>query len=151
MGSEHGGTFKNIMPPPTQPPMEALTNVLQSSLQSTMASNFYWMLPGFALKQMILGNYCKTNIDPDILDSIDFMVERLESIGNLITCTCKIFHSLFIYTIHLHFLPLRQILILLLQQPQEVPIRTTQTPTKSSVKCACCLRMFFQEHKLVGQ
>lgn len=52
-----------------------------SVFQSTMASNFYWMLPGFALKQMILGNYCKTNIDPDILDSIDFMVERLESIG----------------------------------------------------------------------
>ena len=37
----------------------------------------YWLLPGFVLKRMIMDNFTADEVDPDIADSIDFMVERV--------------------------------------------------------------------------
>eukprot|EP00794_Sanderia_malayensis_P009862 gene9861-10872_t len=53
------------------------TNVFQQ----TVSANMYWLLPGFVLKKMIIDNFSTEEMDPDIADSIDFLVERLENIG----------------------------------------------------------------------
>ena len=37
----------------------------------------YWLLPGFVLKKMIMDNFSTEAIDPDIADSIDFLVEKV--------------------------------------------------------------------------
>ncbi|XP_065672762.1 maspardin isoform X2 [Hydra vulgaris] len=49
--------------------------------QQTNMVNFYWMLPGFLLKKMIMGNFQIEDVDPDTADAIDFMVERLDSLN----------------------------------------------------------------------
>lgn len=53
------------------------TNVFQQ----TNSVNLYWMLPGFILKKMIMDNFSSHEVDPDVADGIDFMVERLDSLG----------------------------------------------------------------------
>ncbi|XP_066916656.1 maspardin-like [Clytia hemisphaerica] len=53
------------------------TNVFQQ----TNSVNVYWMLPGFVLKKMIMDNFQSTQVEPDVADGIDFMVERLDSLG----------------------------------------------------------------------
>lgn len=40
----------------------------------------YWILPGLVLKRMVMGNFSSGKVDPDMVDAIDFMVERLESL-----------------------------------------------------------------------
>ncbi|KAK5648833.1 hypothetical protein RI129_003725 [Pyrocoelia pectoralis] len=40
----------------------------------------YWILPGLVLKRMVMGNFSSGKVDPDMIDAIDFMVERLESL-----------------------------------------------------------------------
>nr|CAD7428393.1 unnamed protein product [Timema monikensis] len=40
----------------------------------------FWMLPSLVLKKMVMGNFTSGKVDPRIADSIDFMVERLESL-----------------------------------------------------------------------
>jgi maspardin len=52
------------------------TNVFQQR----MASNLFWALPGFMLKRMILSNLPSYEVDSEIADSIDFLVEKLESL-----------------------------------------------------------------------
>ncbi len=37
----------------------------------------YWLLPGFVLKKMIMDNFSSEEVDPDIADSIDFLVEKV--------------------------------------------------------------------------
>jgi len=49
--------------------------------QQTSSSNLYWLLPGFVLKKMIMDNFQINQVDPDVADAIDFMVERLDSLG----------------------------------------------------------------------
>ncbi|XP_065059614.1 maspardin-like [Rhopilema esculentum] len=49
--------------------------------QQTVSSNLYWLLPGFVLKKMIMDNFSSEEVDPDIADSTDFLVERLDSLG----------------------------------------------------------------------
>ncbi|XP_066996662.1 maspardin isoform X2 [Anabrus simplex] len=41
----------------------------------------FWMLPSLVLKKMVMGNFASHKVDPAIADSIDFMVERLESLS----------------------------------------------------------------------
>ncbi|CAL4082689.1 unnamed protein product [Meganyctiphanes norvegica] len=41
----------------------------------------FWMLPATLLKKMIIGRFPKKLMDAQIADSIDFMVERLESLS----------------------------------------------------------------------
>jgi len=42
---------------------------------------FLWMLPSMVLKKMVMGNFGNEQMDPDIADSVDFMVEKLESLS----------------------------------------------------------------------
>ena len=36
-------------------------------------------MPGFMLKRMVMGNFTAAEVDPDIADSIDFLVEKVFS------------------------------------------------------------------------
>ena len=36
-----------------------------------------WMLPSMVLKKMVMGNFGNEQMDPDIADSVDFMVEKV--------------------------------------------------------------------------
>lgn len=49
--------------------------------QQTNSANLFWLLPGFLLKKMIMDNFQVNEVDPDVADAIDFMVERLDSLG----------------------------------------------------------------------
>lgn len=40
----------------------------------------FWILPALVLKKMIMGNFGSSKVDPDMVDAIDFMVERLETL-----------------------------------------------------------------------
>ncbi|KAK0083418.1 hypothetical protein PV325_008803 [Microctonus aethiopoides] len=40
----------------------------------------FWILPSLVLKKMIMGNFTVEKADEDIIDAVDFMVERLESL-----------------------------------------------------------------------
>ncbi|XP_046434957.1 maspardin-like [Neodiprion fabricii] len=40
----------------------------------------FWILPSLVLKKMVMGNFAAQKADPEIVDAIDFMVERLESL-----------------------------------------------------------------------
>ena len=39
------------------------------------------MMPALFLKKMVMGNFDKGRVDPEIADSIDFMVERVGGPG----------------------------------------------------------------------
>ncbi|CAG9820986.1 unnamed protein product [Phaedon cochleariae] len=40
----------------------------------------FWILPALVLKRMIMGNFGSEKVDPEMVEAIDFMVERLESL-----------------------------------------------------------------------
>ncbi|XP_063918704.1 maspardin-like isoform X2 [Zophobas morio] len=40
----------------------------------------FWMLPGLVLKRMLMSNFGAEKVDPEMVEAIDFMVERLESL-----------------------------------------------------------------------
>ena len=44
-------------------------------------------MPGFYLKKMIMENFTSKEVDPDIADSIDFMVENVSMIQSPLTRT----------------------------------------------------------------
>lgn len=52
-----------------------------SVFQQTATASTFWVMPAFVLKKMIMNNFTVQEVDEDIADSIDFMVERLESLG----------------------------------------------------------------------
>uniref|UniRef100_A0A2K5CX90 SPG21 abhydrolase domain containing, maspardin n=1 Tax=Aotus nancymaae TaxID=37293 RepID=A0A2K5CX90_AOTNA len=41
----------------------------------------FWLMPAFMLKKIVLGNFSSGPVDPMMADAIDFMVDRLESLG----------------------------------------------------------------------
>ncbi|XP_023568416.1 maspardin [Octodon degus] len=41
----------------------------------------FWLMPAFMLKKIVLGNFSSGPVDPVMADAIDFMVDRLESLG----------------------------------------------------------------------
>ncbi|CAH1112600.1 unnamed protein product [Psylliodes chrysocephalus] len=41
----------------------------------------FWILPALVLKKMIMGNFGSSKVDPEMVEAIDFMVERLESLS----------------------------------------------------------------------
>lgn len=45
------------------------------------SSSLFWMLPSLVLKKMIMVNFTTTHPDKRIIDSVDFMVERLDSLS----------------------------------------------------------------------
>lgn len=51
-----------------------------SIFQQTNSATTFWMMPAIVLKKMVMGNFDKGLVDKDICDSIDFLVERLDSL-----------------------------------------------------------------------
>ncbi|XP_065352404.1 maspardin-like [Cloeon dipterum] len=47
----------------------------------TDTASYFWMLPSLVLKRMVMGNFSTQIVDSKIADSIDFMVDRLESMS----------------------------------------------------------------------
>ncbi|XP_063830625.1 maspardin-like [Ostrinia nubilalis] len=45
------------------------------------SSALFWLLPSLVLKRMLMGNFVSDKVDRRIAESIDFMVERLESLN----------------------------------------------------------------------
>ncbi|XP_011300651.1 maspardin [Fopius arisanus] len=41
----------------------------------------FWILPSLVLKKMLMGNFSTEKVDGEMVDAIDFMVERLESLS----------------------------------------------------------------------
>ncbi|XP_057319546.1 maspardin-like [Microplitis mediator] len=46
------------------------------------SATFFWILPSLILKKMIMGNYATENtlVDNEMIEAVDFMVEKLESL-----------------------------------------------------------------------
>ncbi|XP_015594746.1 maspardin [Cephus cinctus] len=44
------------------------------------SATVFWILPSLILKRMLMGNFSSDKVDGEIIDAIDFMVERLESL-----------------------------------------------------------------------
>lgn len=61
--------------------------ILCNSFADTSIFNYtdtavlFWMIPAVVLKKMVMGSFSKGQLDPKIADSIDFMVEKLESLN----------------------------------------------------------------------
>ncbi|XP_048735832.1 uncharacterized protein LOC125651303 [Ostrea edulis] len=47
----------------------------------TNSAPTFWMMPALVLKKMVMGNFDRGYVDTDICDSIDFLVERLDSLS----------------------------------------------------------------------
>ena len=47
----------------------------------TNSAPTFWMMPSLVLKKMVMGNFDKGPVDPSICDSIDFLVEKLDSLS----------------------------------------------------------------------
>ncbi|KFM78863.1 Maspardin, partial [Stegodyphus mimosarum] len=73
--------------------------ILCNSFTDTSIFNFtdtavlFWMFPSVVLKRMVMGNFSKGYLEAPIADSIDFMVEKLESLSqpelaSRLTLTC---------------------------------------------------------------
>ncbi|RZF44739.1 hypothetical protein LSTR_LSTR000691 [Laodelphax striatellus] len=45
------------------------------------SASIFWMLPSLVLKKMVMGNFTMQHTDKRIIESIDFMVEKLDSIS----------------------------------------------------------------------
>nr|KAF6487623.1 SPG21 abhydrolase domain containing, maspardin [Rousettus aegyptiacus] len=52
-----------------------------SIFNQTWTANSFWLMPSFMLKKIVLGNFSSGPVDPVMADAIDFMVDRLESLG----------------------------------------------------------------------
>lgn len=39
----------------------------------------YWIVPAVVLKKIVMGNFCSDQADQNMIDAIDFMVERVSS------------------------------------------------------------------------
>ncbi|XP_068971919.1 maspardin-like [Bombus flavifrons] len=60
--------------------------ILCNSFTDTSVFNYndsagvFWILPSLVLKKMLMGNFVTDKVDGEIVEAIDFMVERLESL-----------------------------------------------------------------------
>lgn len=52
-----------------------------SVFQYSDSAFVFWMTPALLLKKMIMGNFPKSSRDPEIVRSIDFMVEKLDGLN----------------------------------------------------------------------
>ncbi|ROT73278.1 putative maspardin isoform X2, partial [Penaeus vannamei] len=62
-------------------PLTARGYRIISIFNYTDSAPVFWMLPATLLKKMIIGRFPRKLMDSQIADSIDFMVERLESLN----------------------------------------------------------------------
>ncbi|XP_077374356.1 maspardin isoform X2 [Festucalex cinctus] len=65
-----------------------------SIFNQTWTANSFWLMPAFMLKKIVLGNFAKGPVDPEMAGAIDFMVDRLESlnqreIASRLTLNCQ--------------------------------------------------------------
>lgn len=51
-----------------------------SVFQYTDTAFLFWLLPGLVLKKLVMGGFPRKLMSPEIADSVDFMVERLDSL-----------------------------------------------------------------------
>ena len=66
--------------------------------------NSFWILPSLVLKKMLMGNFVTDKVDGEIVEAIDFMVERVRmfmEIFYLLLCVRYIFTCLILLTNHL--------------------------------------------------
>jgi len=49
--------------------------------QYTDAASMFWVMPSFLLKRLVMGSFPRREVDSEIADSLDFMVEKLDSLG----------------------------------------------------------------------
>ncbi|XP_076350172.1 maspardin-like isoform X1 [Tachypleus tridentatus] len=60
--------------------------ILCNSFSDTSIFNYtdsavlFWMMPSLVLKRMVMSNYTKGNLPPEIANSVDFMVDQLDSL-----------------------------------------------------------------------
>lgn len=47
----------------------------------------FWILPALVLKKMIMGNFGSSKVDPEMVEAIDFMVERVSTSCYQINCS----------------------------------------------------------------
>ncbi|XP_077374357.1 maspardin isoform X3 [Festucalex cinctus] len=48
-----------------------------SIFNQTWTANSFWLMPAFMLKKIVLGNFAKGPVDPEMAGAIDFMVDRV--------------------------------------------------------------------------
>lgn len=41
------------------------------------SATIFWLLPSLVLKRMLMGNFCSQKVDTEMVDAIDFMVEKV--------------------------------------------------------------------------
>lgn len=51
----------------------------------------FWMMPALFLKKMVMGNFEKGLVDPEIADSVDFLVEKVRTnqLERVVGIDCK--------------------------------------------------------------
>ncbi|KAJ1530459.1 hypothetical protein ONE63_005359 [Megalurothrips usitatus] len=54
---------------------------MDTSIFNYNSAALFWMFPALLLKKMIMGSFTTSKVDVGIADSIDFMVERLDSLS----------------------------------------------------------------------
>ncbi|XP_072134456.1 maspardin isoform X1 [Mobula birostris] len=59
---------------------ELLRSLFHGDIAHSRHASF-WLMPGFMLKKIVLGNFTSGPVDSKMADAIDFMVDRLESLG----------------------------------------------------------------------
>ncbi|KAK3601460.1 hypothetical protein CHS0354_033594 [Potamilus streckersoni] len=52
-----------------------------SVFNQTNSAPTFWLMPALFLKKMVMGNFDRRIVDSDIADSIDFLVEKLDSLS----------------------------------------------------------------------
>lgn len=98
-GASLGGFLAQKFAEATTHTCTVLSIILCNSFTDTSIFNFsntavlFWMFPSVVLKRMIMGNFNKGYVEASIADSIDFMVEKLDSLSqqelaSRLTLTC---------------------------------------------------------------
>ncbi|CAG9795772.1 unnamed protein product [Diatraea saccharalis] len=86
-GASLGGFIAQIFAEYTKNCPRVASLVLCNSFTDTSvfeyndSSALFWLLPSLVLKRMLMGNFTTDKVDRRIAESIDFMVERLESLN----------------------------------------------------------------------
>lgn len=42
------------------------------------SATIFWLMPSLVLKRMLMGNFCADKVDSEMVDAIDFMVEKVK-------------------------------------------------------------------------
>lgn len=53
------------------------------------SSALFWILPSLVLKRMVMGNFNNDKVDLRIIESIDFMVEKVSEYFTVVIISCE--------------------------------------------------------------